>query len=200
MGAAIRRLLAVLLLTVLGLTVLGLTVLLLTVLRLPIRLLTVSGLILRLLIRLLLWLLVRTLLWALVGGRWCETGSRLLAHAADLVLHRLVLHRSLRRILNRWQRRRHRRVRGRTGLVRLRLVRQIMQGVTGRGSLLLGWLRLTLRLLRLIRCRAHPRLLTGSPLPIVRLCRIRHILQCSERVLAQKAEAVQLPQPRTRQQ
>lgn len=174
--------------------------LLLPVLRLPIRLLTVSGLILRLLIRLLLRLLIRTLLRTLVGGRWCETGLRLLAQAADLILHRLVLHRSLRRILNRWQRRRHRRVSRRTGLVGQRLVRQIVQGVTGCGGFLSGWLRLTLRLLRLIRCRAHPRLLTGSPLPIVRLCRIRHILQWSERVLAQKAEAVQLPQPRTGQQ
>ncbi|HEU5427113.1 MAG TPA: hypothetical protein VFU74_09580 [Actinocrinis sp.] len=120
-----------------------------------------SGLILRLLICLLLrLLLIRALLWTLLRGRRRETGLRMLSHAADLVLHRLFLHRPLRRILNRWQRRRDRRVRRRTGLVGLRLVRQIAQGVTGRGGLLLGRLRLTLRPLRLIRCRAHPRLLT----------------------------------------
>lgn len=112
MSATIRRLL----LTVLRLAVLGL----------PVRLLTVPGLVLWLLIwrlRLLLLVLIRALLRSLRGGRRRETGLRPLAHAADLVLHGLVLHRPLRGILDRRQRRRYRRVRRRAGFVGLRLVR-----------------------------------------------------------------------------
>ena len=61
------------------------------------------------------WLISALLLAGLV--------LRLLTHAADLVLHGLVLHRPLRGILDRRQRRRYRRVRRRAGFVGLRLVR-----------------------------------------------------------------------------
>ncbi|HZU57258.1 MAG TPA: hypothetical protein VFA06_15410 [Actinocrinis sp.] len=139
-----------------------LAVLRLAVLGLAIRLLTVAGLILRLLRGLLRrrLVLIRALLRGLRRGRRRETGLRLLGHARDLILHR-----ALRRVLDRRQRGRNRRVRGRADLVAPRLVRQVAQGVTGRGGLLLGRLRLTLGLLRLIRCAAHPFLLTGSLSP-----------------------------------
>ncbi|HZP51509.1 hypothetical protein [Actinocrinis sp.] len=133
------------------------------VLGLVVRLSPIAGLILRLLIGLLLrrrLMLIRALLRGFLRGRRRETGLRLLGHARDLVLHR-----SLRRVLDRRQRGRDRRVRGLADLVALRLVRQVAQGVTGRGGLLLGRLRLALRLLRLIRCGAHPLLLTGSLSP-----------------------------------